>query len=70
MRERINYANAEKRMLCIDDASAYIGMGKSRTREIMEELGAKRKIGRRVVYDKKVIDEWLDSLAADQEREE
>ena len=67
MRERIKNNYVEQRMLGIDGAKAYINMGKSKTMQIMEEIGAKRKIGRRVVYDKAVIDKWLDAMAADQE---
>ena len=66
MRER-KKANIDPRMIGVDQASFYIGHGRSKTMQIMETIGAKRRIGRRVVYDKVVIDRWLDSLAADQE---
>lgn len=63
MRNRTRYIEAEKRLINTEEAAAYIGMGISKTREIMETIGAKRRIGRRVVYDKVVIDQWLDSMA-------
>ena len=66
MRTRVTKENAEKRMLNAEEASTYIGMGISRTRQLMSEVGAKRVLGRRVVYDKVIIDKWLDSMA-DQE---
>lgn len=66
MRIRNNNINADKRMISAEEAAAYIGMGMSKTRQLLSEIGAKRNLGRRVVYDKVIIDKWLDSMA-DQE---
>lgn len=58
---------ANKRMLPVEEAAAYIGMGFSKTKSILSEIGAKRNLGRRVVYDKVVIDKWLDALTTGEE---
>lgn len=52
----------EKRLLNIKEVCAYIGMGQTRAREYMDKIGATRKFGGRVLYDKIVIDKYLDSL--------
>lgn len=54
----------QKRLLSIDEAAVYIGLGKTRTRETLETFGATVKIGKRVLFDKKVIDEALDGMRA------
>lgn len=52
----------EVRMLDADALSIYIGMGKTRAVEFGEKCGAKRKFGKRALYDKKVIDKAIDEL--------
>lgn len=52
----------EKRLLNIKEVCAYIGMGQTRAREYMDKIGATRKFGGRVLYDKIVIDRYLDGL--------
>ena len=54
-----------KRMLSIKEASAYCGLGLNRTREWMDDIGATRHFGSRVLFDVKVIDAALDALAAE-----
>ena len=51
----------QKRLLSIEEAVTYLGLGKSSAQKHMETIGAKRKIGRRVLYDKSIIDSHLDS---------
>ena len=48
-----------KRLLSIEEAVTYLGLGKSSARKYLESIGAKRKIGRRVLYDKNTIDQHL-----------
>ncbi len=67
MRRRTVNDSYTVRMMPIDQAAAYIGQGITRTRQLLNDIGAKRSIGRRVVYDKHVIDTWLDSLATEEE---
>ena len=58
------------RNLRLDDAAAYVGLGRNATRQLMDEIGATVKIGRRVLFSKPVIDKYFDSLnrLADSER--
>lgn len=51
-----------KRMLGIDEASQYIGMGRNYTRSLMREIGAERHFGRRVLFDKQIIDQALNEI--------
>ena len=46
----------EKRLLNIKEVCTYIGIGQTQARRYMEEIGATRKFGRRVLFDKVVID--------------
>ncbi|MBQ6094393.1 MAG: polyprenyl synthetase solanesyl diphosphate synthase [Lachnospiraceae bacterium] len=64
MRERKVAEGIEgKRMLGIDEAAKYLGLGKVVTRAWMDEIGATRKFGRRVLFDKQIIDRALDQSA-------
>lgn len=49
----------QKRLLSITEATVYLGIGRSTALKYLERIGAKRKIGRRTLYDKAVIDENL-----------
>lgn len=55
---------SEKRMLSIDEACFYVGMGKTKGREWLKDIGATKKIGKRVICDKGVIDRALDTMTA------
>lgn len=67
MRTRTNTMPvAEKRLLTIQEASQYIGLGTRNTRSYMEEIGAVRKFGSRVLFDKNVIDQELDRKKAEE----
>ena len=52
---------SEKRLLNIQEVSAYIGLGTVRARAYMDEIGAVKKFGRRVLFDKTVIDSALNN---------
>ena len=56
----------EKRMLTIEEASPYIGLGLTKSRSLLKNIGAERHFGRRVVYDRKIIDFYLDSLGIEE----
>ena len=46
-----------KRLLSINEATVYLGIGRNSALKFLEDIGAKRQIGRRVLYDKNTIDE-------------
>ena len=51
-----------KRLLNRAELCAYIGMGHSRAEAWAKENGACKHIGRRVLYDRVIIDRVLDSM--------
>lgn len=52
----------EKRLLNIKEVCIYTGRGQVSARQYMDEIGATRKFGRRVLFDKTVIDAALDKM--------
>jgi len=52
----------EKRLLNIKEVCIYTGRGQVTVRKYMDEIGATRKFGRRVLFDKTVIDAALDKM--------
>lgn len=57
--------NAEflgKRLLSKEEFCRYIGLGHSKAEKWAAQHGAVRHIGRRVLYDRAVIDRVLDSM--------
>ena len=54
---------ADTRLLTPDQAQMYTGMGRTMCRKWCEEIGAVRKFGGSVRFDKVVIDKALDQLA-------
>lgn len=52
-----------KKLISINEAVVYLGVGRSTTISYLEKIGAKRKIGRRTLYDKQVIDSALEKQA-------
>lgn len=53
------------RLLSAAEASAYCSLGRNGMRAWAEQIGAIRKIGSRVLFDKTVIDKALDEMTAD-----
>ena len=52
----------EKRMLSIEEAQGYTGLGRTSCRAFCEEVGALKKIGGRIIIDRTVLDQALDKL--------
>lgn len=59
----------QKRLFSIEEAVTYLGLGKSSTRKFLEAIGAKHQIGRRVLYDKETIDNYLSQKKEDKKNE-
>lgn len=55
----------DKRLLNIKEVCTYIGIGQTQARKVMQKIGAVRRFGRRILYDKIVIDTYLDSMGVD-----
>ncbi|ENY93507.1 hypothetical protein HMPREF1093_03583 [Hungatella hathewayi 12489931] len=52
----------ESRLLDTDELRAYTNLGRNNAMKLGEEIGAKVKIGKRVLWDKVKIDQYLDGL--------
>lgn len=51
-----------KRLMNIEELCEYVGMGKSYTFKWAKEHGLARKIGRRTLYVKVLVDELIDGM--------
>lgn len=61
-RKNISVVN-EKRLLDANEVCMYLSLGRNRGVEFARSIGAERKIGRRSLYDKVVIDRYFDKQA-------
>lgn len=52
--------NMEVRLLNADELCTYIGMGKAKGVEQGKKIGASVRIGRRLLFDKNIIDKAID----------
>lgn len=66
-RMRIKGTVENTRMLSADQAGQYVGMGRNTFRKWADQIGATRKFGSRVMFDKVVIDRALDMMTIEQE---
>ena len=51
-----------KKLMAIGDCCEYLSMGASKTRRFLEEIGAKVRIGGNVLYDKDIIDAYIEKV--------
>ena len=55
---------AEVRLIGINELASYLGIGRNSAIRFGEESGAVRRIGRRTLYDRRIIDRAIDQLEA------
>lgn len=55
----------QPRLVGIADFMVWTGLGRNRAKEFGEQIGCRRQIGGRVVYDLKVASEYFDRLSRD-----
>ena len=55
----------EKRMLSVEEAMAYTGLGKNRLYDFAREAGALKKYGKRTLIDRVLIDRSIDRMGAE-----
>ncbi len=48
------------RLLTVERAAAYIGLAAQTVRNRAGEIPGRKRLGRRVVYDRAVLDRWID----------
>lgn len=58
--------SGDARMMTVQQASAYCGMGKNTFRKWADQIGATRKFGTKMLrYDRAVIDRVLDEMSSE-----
>lgn len=63
MRARaMNTVAGESRLMDTEELRAYTNLGRNNAMKMGEEIGAKVKIGKRVLWDKVKIDQYLNNL--------
>lgn len=63
MRSRTNnFGVGESRLMDTEELRAYTNLGRNNAMKLGEEIGAKVKIGKRVLWDKVKIDRYLNEL--------
>ena len=63
MRARaMNMVAGESRLMDTEELRAYTNLGRNNAMKLGEEIGAKIKIGKRVLWDKVKIDQYLNIL--------
>ena len=63
MYPRKNKVNTnEIRLMSIDEAAIYVGLGRTATRVWVEEIGAIKRFGKRLLVDKKIVDAAIDAM--------
>jgi hypothetical protein len=69
MRQRENQVVAarldEKRLLDVSELCLYLAIGRNNAMILAKEIGAERRIGKRCLYDRKVIDQHFDKQMQD-----
>ena len=62
MYERNRPQATEARLMDLETLTAYLSLGRNKAAEFGRECGAEKHIGRRCLYDKKIIDDAIDGL--------
>ena len=63
MRARaMNTVAGESRLMDTEELRAHTNLGRNNAMKLGEEIGAKVKIGKRVLWDKVKIDQYLNNL--------
>lgn len=58
----MNTVAGESRLMDTEELRAYTNLGRNNAMKLGEEIGAKVKIGKRVLWDKVKIDKYLNEL--------
>lgn len=63
MRPRaINAITAKSRLMDTEELRTYTNLGRNNAMKLGEEIGAKVKVGKRVLWDRVKIDQYLNEL--------
>lgn len=61
-KRKITLSNEKARLMDIEELRAYTSLGRNSAMNLGEEIGAKVQIGRRVLWDRRKIDDYFNSL--------
>ena len=62
----MNSYYANKRLLDTKEACNYTGLGPTKIREWGKEIGAIKHIGRRVLFDRVILDKFIDAAGEEE----
>lgn len=63
MRARtVTTITGESRLMDTEELRAYTNLGRNNAMKLGEEIGAKVQVGRRVLWDRRKIDDYFNSL--------
>lgn len=62
----MNTTSNENRLMNAKEVCSYLRLGRNRGMEFARSIGAERKIGKRCLYDRVVIDKYFDQLAQEE----
>lgn len=62
----INKTAIKERYASVTDLMEYTSTGRNKAMALGEEAGAKIKLGRRAVYDLRIVDQYLEKLRKEQ----
>lgn len=57
-----NTITGENRLMDTDELRAYTNLGRDNAMKLGEEIGAKVKVGKRVLWDRVKLDQYLNEL--------
>lgn len=55
--------STESRLMDTEELRAYTNLGRNNAMKLGEEIGAKVKIGKRVLWDRRKIDQYFDEIS-------
>ena len=61
----ISTVSGQSRLMDTEELRAYTNLGRNQAMELGDEIGARVKIGKRVLWDRVKIDKYLDSLSGE-----
>ena len=62
MNLRIKQSTTTSRLMDTEELMSYTGLGRNNAMKLGEEIGSKVRVGKRVLWDRKKIDKYLDEL--------
>ena len=66
MNQRVSFSPAnEKRLVSAQEGADYVSMGLNSFRQWAKEIGAEKRLGRLVRYDRQIIDDAVSSMGTE-----